>query len=106
MKQIPLPKENGLKFHQFLHPILSLHSLGNPYSFLWKEVCYNIEINTKTNKKLNMDKGYSPSCLKQHLAVEHIYKLAPSLSISNTLALRQHLNLSGVSTQRYDPNLY
>ena len=53
-----------------------------------------------------MDKGYSPLCLKQHLAVEHTYKLAPSPSISNTLALRQHLNLSGVSTQRYDPNLY
>lgn len=52
LKQIPFPKEDALKSDYFLHPILSTDSSGNPYSFLWKKACYNIEINTKTKKEL------------------------------------------------------
>ena len=64
LKHIPFPKEEDLKFDQFLHSILSTDFLGNPkfphnsilnptsiklliqclsmtpYSFLWKKVCY------------------------------------------------------------------
>lgn len=62
------PKEDGLKNSSnlpcnFLNP----DSLGNPYSFLCKQVCYNIEIITGTNKELKVAKGYSPWGLKLNM---------------------------------------